>query len=144
MPALKWQAREILDFLGTEFPQAFANGRVYKISELEPGRAVVAFTAGHDQLRPGGTVSGPAQVELVDFSIYVLLLAHHQASAAMSVTTNLQISFLRKAGPGELHCAVELIKHGRTLSVADARILAPETGRLIAHAEATYYMVDAS
>ena len=140
MPALKWQAGEVMDFLHTEFPQAFANGRSCAIKELEPGRIVVAFDVGHDQLRPGGIISGPALVGLVDLSIYFLLLAHHQADARMSVTTNLQISFLRKADPGELHCAAELIKHGRTLSVADARVLAPESGRLIAHAQATYYM----
>ncbi len=96
--------------------------------------------AGDEQLRPGGTVSGPALMELVDFSIYVLLLSHHRASARLAVTTNLQISFLRKAGPGELHCDVEMMKHGRTLSVADARISSAASGRVIAHAQASYYM----
>ena len=130
-------------FLHTEFPQAFAGGQVYSIEHLEPGKARVAFTAGQAELRPGGTVSGPALMQLVDLSIYVLLLAHHRESAAMTVTTNLQISFLRKAEAGKLVCDTELIKHGRTLSVGDARITSASNGRLVAHAQATYHMADA-
>ena len=141
--SLKWGADEIDDFLRREFPQAFAGGRNYRIGALKPGRISVHFIAGENQLRPGGTVSGPALMEFVDFSIYALLLAHHMASARLSVTTNLQISFLRKADPGELRCDVELIKHGRTLSVAASRIVHVPSDRLIAHSEATYYMGEA-
>ena len=81
-------------------------------------------------------------MELVDIANYMLLLAHHKDSASLCVTTNLQISFLSKATEGPLVCDIELIKHGRTLSVADARISSPETGRMIAHAQATYYMAN--
>ncbi len=141
MPALKWSADEVLNCLHTHFPQAFATGRTYEIESLAPASARVAFDAGHADLRPGDTVSGPVQMELVDFSIYVLLLALHREQALMAVTTNFQISFLRKAGPGRLHCDVELIKHGRHLSVADVRINEAATGRFVAHATATYFMV---
>jgi uncharacterized protein (TIGR00369 family) len=142
MAALKWQADEVMDFLHREFPQAFASGKDYRITGLEPRKAQVTFTARESELRPGGTVSGPALMEFVDFAVYFLLLAHHRDSARLCVTTNLQISFLSKAGSGTLVCDVELIKHGRTLSVADARISAPESGRMIAHAQATYYMAN--
>lgn len=140
---LKWSAEQVDAFLRQEFPQAYRNGRDYRISELQPGVVAVSFVAGEDQLRPGGTVSGPALMELVDFSVYALLVGHHKQSARLSVTTNLQISFLRKADPGELVCTAELIKHGRTLSVAASRIVHAASGRLIAHSEATYYMADA-
>lgn len=142
--ALKWTAGEVEAFLRREFPQAYREGRNYRIAELEPGRVTVRFTAGPNQLRPGGTVSGPTLMELVDFSVYAVLLGHHKESARLSVTTNLQISFLRKAEAGELACAVELIKHGKTLSVAASRISHLESGHLIAHSEATYYMAGAN
>ena len=143
MRKLKWDAHQVMEFLRVEFPQAFAGGQTYTIDHLEPGKVRVGFMAGEAELRPGGTVSGPALMQLVDFSIYVLLLAHHRESAAMTVTTNLQISFLRKADAGEIACHVELLKHGRTLSVASSRITQAETGKLIAHAETTYYMAEA-
>jgi len=88
-------------------------------------------------------VSGPALMALVDFTCYVLLLAHHGAAAGLAVTTGLQISFLRKAGLEDVICEAELLKHGRTLSVADCRITTAD-GRLVAHAEATYFMAGAS
>ncbi|MGI9464212.1 MAG: thioesterase, partial [Aestuariivirgaceae bacterium] len=64
MVNLSWQADEVMEFLHAEFPQAFAHGRSYTIKDLQPGKARIAFTAGNDQLRPGGTVSGPALMEL--------------------------------------------------------------------------------
>ena len=140
-PKLKWSAGEIWEFIETEFPQALAFG--YKVERLEPRRAAVrlAVTTGH--LRPGGSLSGPALMGLVDFTCYVVLLAHHGASARLTVTTGLNISFLRKAGLEDVICEAELLKHGRTLSVADCRITTAD-GRLIAHAEVTYFMAGAA
>jgi uncharacterized protein (TIGR00369 family) len=60
-----------------------------------------------------------------------------------TVTTGLQISFLRKASLEDVVCEAELLKHGRTLTVADCRISTVD-GRLIAHAEATYFMAEAN
>jgi uncharacterized protein (TIGR00369 family) len=138
--AMKWTARQIRDFLEREFPQSLADG--YRIERLEPTRATVRLGVSDVHLRPGGTVSGPALMGLVDFTCYVVLLAHHGASARLTVTTGLQISFLRKAGIEEVVCEAVLLKHGRTLSVADCRISTAD-GRLIAHAEATYFMAEA-
>ena len=138
---LKWTAAEILAFLEAEFPQAVGIG--YAIEWLEPRRAAVRLAVGSDHLRPGGSVSGPALMGLVDFTSYVVLLAHHGASARLCVTTGLQVSFLRKAGVEDVTCKAELLKQGRTLSVLDCRISTAD-GRLIAHAETTYYMDGAS
>lgn len=138
---LKWTAGQIQEFLEQEFPQSVGMG--YLIERLEPRRAAVRLAVRNDHLRPGGSVSGPALMGLVDFACYVVLLAHHGASARLTVTTGLQISFLRKANHEDVVCEAELLKHGRTLTVADCRISTTD-GRLIAHAEATYYMAGAS
>lgn len=139
--ALKWTAGQIWDFLEQEFPQSTGTG--YNIERLEPGRAAVRLGASDAHLRPGGSVSGPALMALVDFTCYVVLLAHHGASARLSVTTGLQISFLRKANLEDVVCEAELLKHGRTLSVLDCRVSTAD-GRLVAHAEATYFMAGAN
>lgn len=140
---LKWSGEEVFAFLRREFPQAFLDGDVFVLDRLEPGRTCVRLGTGERNLRPGGTVSGPTLMKLVDFAVYVLLIAHHGAAARLAVTTSLCISFLRKPGPGDIVCEVELIKHGRTLSVADCRLKSAD-GRLVAHAEATYHMGEAS
>ena len=137
---LTWTIGEIRSFLEVEFPQILEAG--FAIELVEPRRAAVRLEASENHLRPGGSVSGPALMGLVDYTCYVLLLAHHGASARLSVTTGLQISFLRKAGLEDVLCEAELLKHGRTLSVLDCRISAGDA-RLIAHAEATYFMAGA-
>jgi uncharacterized protein (TIGR00369 family) len=139
---LKWSADEVLAFIAREFPQASGYGS-YVIERLEPERATVRLNVTKAHLRPGGSVSGPALMALMDYAVYVLLLAHHGANARLTVTTGLQMSFLRKAGLEDVACDVELIKHGRTLTVADGRIRACADGRLVAHSEATYFMGEA-
>jgi len=135
---LEWGKEQIFAFLHEEFPQAFNGDKTYEITNLAAGQLGLEFLAGKQQLRPGGTVSGPAQLELADFAVYFLLLAHHGADARLCVTTNLTCSFLRKPQPGKLVCEVELIKHGRTLAVADVAIRA-ENGDMVSHLELTYY-----
>ena len=138
---LHWTAGQIGEFLAREFPQVLAAG--YRVERLEPGKAAVRLAVTSDHLRPGGSVSGPALMGLVDFACYVLLLAHHGAAAKLTVTTGLHISFLRKAGLEDVVCEVELLKHGRTLSVLDCRIFTAGR-RMVAHAEASYFMAGAS
>ncbi len=136
---LQWDSNQVMKFLEKEFPQAFTNGRKYQFLKLERDQLVVSLVAGENQLRPGGTVSGPVQMELADFAVYFLLLAHHGSAAKLSVTTNLTCSFLRKPKSGPITCHVELIKHGRTLAVADVQIRS-QTGDILSHLELTYYV----
>ncbi len=138
--ALKWSAEQVFEFLRAEFPQALRDGVDYEVVKLEPEQAHIRLLAGEQQLRPGGTVSGPAMMEMVDFSIYVLLLAHHREAARLAVTTNLAISFLRKPEPGPIVAQIRLIKHGRTLTVARVDIVSETDGKLVASSEATYFM----
>ena len=137
---LTWTIGQIREFLEQEFPQILAAG--FEVERLEPRRAAVRLRVSVDHLRPGGSVSGPALMGLVDFTCYVVLLAHHGALARLTVTTGLQISFLSKAGLEDVVCEAELLKQGRTISVLDCRISTAD-GRLIAHAEATYFMAGA-
>lgn len=136
--SLEWDEKQIFDFLNVEFPQIFEGGKTYKVDSLEPDFLVLNFTTGPGQLRPGGTVSGPTQMELADFAVYFLLLAHHGKAARLCVTTGLNCSFLRKPQAGELVCEVRFIKHGRTLTVADVNIKSDE-GLILSHLELTYY-----
>jgi uncharacterized protein (TIGR00369 family) len=137
---LQWTAEDVFDFLRREFPNALGRGMRYEVLSLEPEALDMRLDADESHLRPGGTISGPTMMELVDCAIYVLLLAHHKEQARLAVTTNLAISFLRKPKPGPLVAKVRLIKHGRTLSVARTDIVSEADGRLVASSEATYFM----
>ena len=137
---LQWTGDEVFAFLAREFPNALGRGMNYEIVSLEPEALDMRLQVDESHLRPGGTISGPTMMELVDCAIYVLLLAHHREEARLAVTTNLAISFLRKPKPGPLLARVRLIKHGRTLSVARTDILSEADDRLVASSEATYFM----
>ena len=137
---LQWTGDEVFAFLAREFPNALGRGMNYEIVSLEPEALDMRLQVDESHLRPGGTISGPTMMELVDCAIYVLLLARHREEARLAVTTNLAISFLRKPKPGPLLARVRLIKHGRTLSVARTDILSEADDRLVASSEATYFM----
>ena len=81
-------------------------------------------------------------MELADFSAYVLLIGHHGSAAALSVTTNLSISFLRKPAAGDIACEIDILKHGKTLIVTNSNIYSVTNNALIAHAELSYFNAD--
>ncbi|MFN7169079.1 MAG: PaaI family thioesterase [Pannonibacter sp.] len=128
---------EVEAFLAREFPQIHLDGPVYRVESLEPGVAVMRFTASERHLRPGGTVSGPAMMALADLAAYVVILGHI-GPVALAVTTNLNINFLRKPAPGDLIATCRLMKLGKRLAVVDCAIAGEGEAELAAHATATY------
>ncbi len=80
------------------------------------------LNADERHLRPGGTVSGPSLFTLADIGGYVCVLSH-AGPDALSVTTNLNINFVRKAeaGPIDGHCRI--LKLGKSLMVFDIDIV---------------------
>jgi uncharacterized protein (TIGR00369 family) len=131
-------AQDIDAFLDREFPQIHVNGRVYSVTEVRPGEAVVRLDASEAHLRPGGTVSGPTLFALADLAAYAVLLAHI-GPIPLAVTTSATVNFLRKPPPGTVYAMARLLKLGKRLAVIEIGI-AP-TARamdLVAHATATY------
>lgn len=127
---------ELEAFAETEFPQVHQDGRVFKITELGDGTLTMRFDPGERHLRPGGTVSGPSLFTLADVTAYFAILSHIGLKA-LSVTTNMNINFMRRPKPGPLFCTCRILKLGQRLAVADASI-ADQDGELVAHATCTY------
>ncbi len=130
-------ADEIETFLHREFPEMHAGGKVYFVVRVDAGAIVMRFAADKRHLRPGGTVSGPAQFALADIASYVAVLAH-VGPVALAVTTSATINFLRKPPPGDLLATARVLKLGRRLVVIDCAIASACDGALVAHAVATY------
>lgn len=89
-------------------------------------------------VRPGGTISGPAMFTLADFSIYVALLATLGAAAIPAVTTNLNITFLKRPEQGDLIAQTRIIRLGRRLVYADVALRADGADEMVAHATGSY------
>ncbi|WP_310619591.1 PaaI family thioesterase [Flexibacterium corallicola] len=130
-------AQELTAFLDQVFPQMHSGGRVFFIEDVGPGEAKVRLEAGENELRPGGTVSGPSLMTLADFAAYTVILSNI-GPQALAVTTNLNINFLRKAEKGAVFAAARILKLGKRLVVIDCEIWQGARENLVGHATATY------
>jgi uncharacterized protein (TIGR00369 family) len=133
-PALNRE--EISAFLFEEFPQ-IQMGRMFSIEAVELMGARLRMIHHSSQLRPGGTISGPAIFALADVALYVAILAQI-GRVKLAVTTNLNINFLSRPAPRDLIGEARLVKLGRRLAVGEVRIMTEGEEDLVAHATGTY------
>lgn len=126
---------EVNQMMDRVFPQLNGATRTYRAIDIFPGGCTVRLEADERHLRPGNTLSGPSLFTLADIGGYVCVLSH-AGPDALSVTTNLNINFMRKAGPGPIDGHCRILKLGKALMVFDIDIIAG--GETIAHATGTY------
>ena len=105
-------------YMAEVFPQG--TGR-YRIEELGEMTAKVRLAYEARYLRPGGTISGPAMMGLVDCAFYYALLSQI-GKVPLAVTTNLNINFLRKPGPADLIAEARILKLGKLLATGDVTV----------------------
>ena len=128
---------EVDGFLRQEFPQLFIQGEMFSVTEIGAGTCRMRMAYHESQLRPGGTISGPAMMQLADVSIWVALLGAIGA-VPLAVTTNLSINFLRKPEPRALISTCRMMKIGKSLAVGEASLTSEGSDEVVAHAVATY------
>ena len=133
---LQFSISELSSYLDEVFPQVVNR---YRIVDLQQGYARVIQNITQENLRPGGTVSGPTIFSLVDIGMYILLLAHI-GKEPLAVTTNCSIDFLKKPTiDEELFADCNLLKLGRTLIVGEVLVKSSGKEALLARSSITYY-----
>ena len=125
---------ELEEFIAKRFPQV--KGK-YRIDSLEYGNIVVMMAVGKEDLRPGGTVSGPTIFALADVSVYLALLAVI-GPVELAVTTNCSIEFMRKPDCNVLVSRSNLLKVGRRLAFGSVLISCADREEPVASASLTY------
>jgi acyl-coenzyme A thioesterase PaaI-like protein len=124
---------EIIEFLRREFPQSKCI-----VEAVGHASATVKHEVGINELRPGGTVSGPLLMAVADVALYVGLLGEI-GIVPLAVTTSLTINFLRKPSPDRSIVGVcKLLKVGRSLAVGEVSLYSEGSETLVAHAVGTY------
>jgi uncharacterized protein (TIGR00369 family) len=128
--------REALQaFLAEAFPQVAGD---FTVEEVRPMHLRMRLHAAEKNLRPGGTVSGPAMFALADVSVYLAILAMI-GPEALSVTTNCAIDFMRKPEAGrDMIAEARLLKLGRVLAVGDVLMWSEGATDPAARASLTY------
>ena len=125
---------QLNEFMRAEFSQMADSVDVLNLSY---GSIETRLKVGPENLRPGGTVSGPAMFALADVTIYLAVLAVI-GPQKLAVTTNCSIDFMRKPSPGDLRAEGRILKMGRRLAVGDVLIFSSEFSEPVARASMTY------
>lgn len=124
---------EIVAFMASEFPQTKCI-----VEAVDDKGSTLAHEIGIDELRPGGTVSGPVLMSIADVAIYVAILGKI-GIVPLTVTTSLTINFLRKpSAQARIIANCTLMKVGRTLIVGEVSLYSEGSNDMVAHVVGTY------
>jgi uncharacterized protein (TIGR00369 family) len=122
-------------FLGEAFPQVAGD---FSVEDVRPMGLRMRLHVTEKNLRPGGTVSGPAMFALADVAVYLAILAMI-GPEALAVTTNCSIDFMRKPEAGrDILGEARLLKLGRALAVGDVLLYSEGVAEPVARASLTY------
>ena len=124
---------EIIEFIASEFPQS-----AVKIMAVGNQGSTVKQEIGVDQLRPGGTVSGPVLMAVADVALYVAIIGEI-GLVPLAVTTSLNINFLRKpSSERDIIGVCKLLKLGKVLAVGEVSLYSEGQDEPVAHVVGTY------
>jgi uncharacterized protein (TIGR00369 family) len=125
--------QEVAQFLATAFPQSKC-----VVREVGNRGATVSLGIGERELRPGGTVSGPALMALADMALYVAIFGEI-GIVPLAVTTSLTINFLRKpVASKDIVGVCKLMKLGKSLAVGEVSLYSEGLDEPVAHVVGTY------
>ena len=128
-------AEELEKFLYSHFPERQA--RPFRVERVDDRTASVRLVYHDSQLRPGGTISGPALMALADTAMFMALLAEI-GPVELAVTPTLNITFLRKPRQADVIAEARLLKLGKRLAVGDVLMYSEGERDPVAHATVTY------
>lgn len=132
----KFTADEANAFLSANFKN---RGTENQVVLMEPGRAILRLEANETHLRPGGYISGPTQMSLADSAAYMAIMTL-TGLEPMTVTSNLNINFLRPCIGKVVLAEGKIMKIGQALAVIDVDIRIEGADKPSSHAIVTYAM----
>jgi uncharacterized protein (TIGR00369 family) len=109
-----------------------------KVIKLTEDGAVLDIPITDQITRVGGIVSGQALSALADTAM-VIACASHLGEFTPVATTNLETRFLRPGSGDKVRCEAEVIRAGKALIFAEAKLIAYPLEKQIAQASATFF-----
>jgi len=108
-----------------------------KITVMKAGQAVQRLSVKEEHLRPGGYVSGPSQMAIADSAAYMAVMTL-TGMEPMTVTSNLNINFLRPCIGDAVLADARVMKIGQALAVMEVDIRVEGAEKAASHAIVTY------
>lgn len=110
-----------------------------QVTQIGPEAAVLEIPVTPDIARIGGIVCGQALATLADTAM-VFACAGHTGAFQLVATTNLETRFLSAAKGDTVRCTARVIRAGKALIFAEARLVSLPNERQVAAASATFYL----
>ncbi len=107
----------------------------FRLTSVEPGKAVFELDAGPQHANPMGTLHGGVLCDVADAAMGIAYASTLGESESFT-TLELKINFLRPFRTGKLIATARMVKAGRTIGLAECDVTDAE-GRLIARAMST-------
>ena len=130
----KLSAEDANAFLNANFT---GGGPRSEVVLMEAGRAVMRLAANASHLRPGGYISGPTQMSLADSVAYMAIMTL-TGLEPMTVTSNLNINFLRPCIGEVVVAEGKILKIGQALAVIEVDVRIEHADKAASHAIVTY------
>ena len=105
---------------------------------LDERQARVEAQIGPSSLNAMGSVHGGLMMAAAEIACGLLV----RSDGRKYVTLDSSFRFLRPGTAERIEARAEQIKSGRTVSFARAQVIEPDTGRLLAEGEFTFYCLD--
>ena len=107
----------------------------FRLTSVEPGKAVFELDAGPQHANPMGTLHGGVLCDVADAAMGIAYASTLGESESFT-TLELKINFLRPFRTGKLIATARMVKAGRTIGLAECDVTDAD-GRLIARAMST-------
>jgi len=107
----------------------------FTLTEVEPGRAVVAFQADRRHANPMGTVHGGVLCDVADAAMGIAYAATLDEDETFT-TLELKINFLKPVRTGPLVATGRVVKGGRSIGLVECDVV-DDKDRLVARASST-------
>lgn len=107
----------------------------FNLTEIEPGRAVIAFEADARHANPMGTLHGGVLCDIADAAMGMAYAATLERGASFT-TLELKINFLKPVWTGRLTAVGRVVKGGQTVGLVECDVT-DERGGLVARATST-------
>ena len=107
----------------------------FSLSAIEPGRAMIDFTAEARHANPMGTLHGGVLCDIADAAMG-MAWASTLGEGETFTTLELKINFLRPVWIGKLTATGRVVQGGRTVGLLECDVV-DDQGRLVARASST-------
>jgi uncharacterized protein (TIGR00369 family) len=109
----------------------------FKVDKIERGHVVARVPFAQNLTRPGGTIAGPVLMGLADYTMYAIVMSMIGPIAG-TVTTSLNINFLRRPGGADIVADGRILKLGKRLAVSEVTLFSNGEPEPVAHVTGTY------